>query len=150
MIKARITWKPYDQIARTQSPDWSELLQEARDSFSVEIAGLVFFLSACGAAEPALGESLAGKHARLGGISFLVTLLVLGLVMMLRRRSGYWSAEALVGAEVVLLCGMALTYLWRTRPSTGRPGSKAMMAVWLGGPRAACLPQAWDAGLRLS
>ena len=48
-------------------------------------------------------------------LPFALTLLVLGAVMMLRHRAGYWSAEALVGAELLLLCAMTLTYLWRNQ-----------------------------------
>ena len=44
-------------------------------------------------------------------LPFALTLIVLGTVMMLRRYAGYWSAEALVGIELVLLCGMVMTHL---------------------------------------
>lgn len=36
---------------------------------------------------------------------------LLGLVLLLRQRLGYWSAEALLGAELFLLGGMALTFI---------------------------------------
>ena len=111
---------------RTQSnsPDWAELFQEARDSFSVEIAGSAIFLAGLFAffslrgSDPWLSTMLGW-----GALPFALTLIVLGTVMMLRRYAGYWSAEALVGIELVLLCGLVMTYLlnndsvnWTTNP----------------------------------
>ena len=99
---------------RTQSnsTDWAELFQEARDSFSVEIAGLAIFLIGIFAlfslrsSDPWLSTMLGWA-----ALPFALTLIVLGTVMMLRRYAGYWSAEALVGIELVLLCGLVMTHL---------------------------------------
>lgn len=42
-----------------------------------------------------------------------VALVILGMVLILGQRSGYWSAEALFGAELFLLGLMALTFIRR-------------------------------------
>ncbi|MBW7881429.1 MAG: DNA translocase FtsK 4TM domain-containing protein [Caldilineaceae bacterium] len=39
------------------------------------------------------------------------SLVVIGLVILFRRRAGYWSAEALVGVELLLLGLMAVTHI---------------------------------------
>ena len=59
---------------------------------------------------------------------FAFGLMVLGGVLMLGDRAGYWSAEALVGAELVLLSLQSLTFLinnttvtW-VQPVTGEDG----------------------------
>ena len=42
---------------------------------------------------------------------FAASLVVLGLVLLFRQRAGYWSAEALVGIELLLLGLMTLSYV---------------------------------------
>ena len=42
---------------------------------------------------------------------FAASLVIIGLVLIFRRRAGYWSAEALIGVELLLLGLMALVPL---------------------------------------
>ena len=113
---------------RTETTDWGALLQDARDSFSLEILGLVIFLLG-GVALLSLRSNeitpwlvrMAGWTAPLIGL----VLIILGLVLMFRRRAGYWSAEALVGAELLLLALMVITFLGQAEeaaPTSGQIG----------------------------
>ena len=87
---------------RSNSPDWTNMFQELSDSFSGEIAGLIILVAGVVALFTLRGDdpwlvTVLGW----GAFPFAVTLIVLGTVLILRRYAGYWSAEALVGAEVV-------------------------------------------------
>lgn len=97
----------------SETSDWSALVQEARDSFSTELVGLFFLLAGGVALFSLRGADVPWLSRMLGWTApwFALTLIVLGVVLMLRRRAGYWSAEALVGAELTLLALMALTYI---------------------------------------
>jgi len=114
---------------RSNSPDWTNLLQELRDSFSGEIAGLLILVVGVVALFGLRGEdSWLVTVFGWAAFPFAATLTVLGTVMVLRRYAGYWSAEALVGAELVLICGLAMTFLlnneaveW-TAPTDGSDG----------------------------
>ncbi len=88
------------------------MVQELRDSFSIEIVGLVILV--CGVLSLlTLRSDEPWLRAMLGwaAFPFAATLIVLGTVMMLHRYAGYWSAEALVGAELVLICALGMTFL---------------------------------------
>jgi S-DNA-T family DNA segregation ATPase FtsK/SpoIIIE len=114
---------------RSNSPDWTNLIQELSDSFSGEIAGLIILVVGVVALFTLRGEdpwlvTVLGWAA----FPFAATLIVLGTVMVLRRYAGYWSAEAVVGAELVLICALAMTFLlnnetvdW-TAPTDGTGG----------------------------
>ncbi len=88
------------------------MVQELRDSFSIEIVGLVILIFGV-LALLSLRSDEPWLRAMLGwaAFPFAATLIVLGTVMMLRRYAGYWSAEALVGAELVLICALGMTFL---------------------------------------
>jgi S-DNA-T family DNA segregation ATPase FtsK/SpoIIIE len=94
--------------------------QELRENLSVELGGLLIFcvggllfLSLLGRNEPyATGlpwlTGMVGWTAPL----MVVTLMVIGGVLMLGRRAGYWSVEAIVGAELLLLALQLFSFLW--------------------------------------
>ena len=60
-----------------------------------------------GDGSPPLLTTLTGWTAPL----FAASLVIIGLVLIFRRRAGYWSAEALIGVELLLLGLMALVPL---------------------------------------
>ena len=97
----------------SETSDWSALMQEARDSFSTELVGLFFVLAGAAALFSLRGATTPWLVRMLGWTApwFALSLLLLGLVLILRRRAGYWSAEALIGAEMTLLSAAALTYI---------------------------------------
>ncbi len=70
------------------------------------IAGLALLLTLA-ADLPAWAELLFGWTAALVAL----TLIALGVIMLLGLRAGFWSAEALVGAELLLLSLQAGTYV---------------------------------------
>ena len=79
-----------------------------RELFAVAlmIAGVVLLLTIPGDI-PSWSERIFGWTASLVAL----TLLVVGVVMLLGIRAGFWSAEALVGAELLLLSLQAGTYV---------------------------------------
>ena len=95
-------------------------VQEVRENFNVEFIGFLLFL-----AGGILLFSLAGSPVnRLENLPWLIGMvgwtapwvalscLIVGGVLMLGERAGYWSAEALVGAELLLLSLQAGTFAW--------------------------------------
>ncbi|MCB9139202.1 MAG: DNA translocase FtsK [Caldilineaceae bacterium] len=118
---------------RPSSPNLEALWLELRDSISREMAGML--LVVLGAA--ALLSLLMGGAANVAWLTrmmgwtapwFALALIVAGAVLMLGERAGFWSAEALVGAELLLLSLQSLTFLanntsvtWR-QPVAGEDG----------------------------
>ncbi|MCB9118182.1 MAG: DNA translocase FtsK [Caldilinea sp.] len=60
-----------------------------------------------GDGSPPLLTTLTGWTAPL----FAASLVIIGLVLIFRRRAGYWSAEALIGVELLLLGLMGATFV---------------------------------------
>lgn len=65
-------------------------------------------------------------------------LLTLGVVLLLGQRTGYWSAEALVGGELLLLALAAGTFVANNVFVTWRAPTMAAMVDWWGGRWAVC------------
>src|SRR6187399_2883790 len=95
-----------------QLPDWDV---GWRDHFTVQLVGLVLaivgallFLSLRST------DSLPWLVAMTGWTAPLValTLLVIGGVLVMGDRAGYWSVEALLGIEMLLLGLQAGTFVW--------------------------------------
>lgn len=78
-------------------------------------------------------------------------LIVLGCVLIFGRRAGYWSAEALLGAEFLLLSLQAGTFVWynQTFDWSMRPTGEfgGLMGWGLGGILVAALGQTVAAGV---
>lgn len=105
---------------RTLAHWWAEL----SDNFSVELFGLALFLGGGGL----LLTLLRGGATSLYGVPWLVQMtgwtaplvalstMLVGALLMLRaqleRLGSYWSAEAIVGAELLLLSLQVGTFLW--------------------------------------
>lgn len=81
------------------------------------------------------GETVSWGEWLFGWTSALVGLLLaaLGVILLARRRAGYWSAEALVGAELLLLTVQAGTWLARNSSADWRlpaDGSNGGLVGW--------------------
>jgi S-DNA-T family DNA segregation ATPase FtsK/SpoIIIE len=104
------------QPSRSVWPVW---LIELRENFSVELLGLglfllggLFLLSLLPNNDP-YDRGLPWLTTMVGWTAPLLALalLVLGAVLMLGRRAGYWSVEAIVGVELWLLALQIGTFL---------------------------------------
>lgn len=104
----------------SQPNGFASWLQEARENFNVEFIGFLLFL----AGGILLFSLVSGRADRLDRLPWLVGMvgwtapwvalscLIIGGVLMLGERAGYWSAEALVGIELLLLSLQAGTFAW--------------------------------------
>jgi S-DNA-T family DNA segregation ATPase FtsK/SpoIIIE len=100
-------------------PAWLTWLTELRENFPVELLGLgifllggLFLLSLLPNNDP-YEQGLPWLSTMVGWTAPLValTLLILGAVLMLGNRAGYWSVEAIVGIELGLLALQTATLL---------------------------------------
>jgi len=101
-------------------------LADLKDNLPLEFIGLVLFLLGGGL----LLTLLRGGANSTLGVPYAVialgwtagwvalTLLITGAVFMLRERAGYWSIEAIVGVELLLLSGMTTAFLWNNEVVT--------------------------------
>jgi S-DNA-T family DNA segregation ATPase FtsK/SpoIIIE len=107
-----------------RSPNWQDLTSwwaELQESISLELVGLVLFLVggflllSLLPGDDAFSQSLPWLTGMVGWTAPLMALalLVLGAVLMLGERAGYWSVEAIVGAELLLLALQMGTFLWQ-------------------------------------
>lgn len=97
-----------------QAEHFPSLLGELRENFNVEFTGVFMFLLGGLALFSLRADAGIPWLVRVAGWTaplFAVTLLILGGVLMLRNRVGYWSAEALFGAELLLLSLAAGTFI---------------------------------------
>ncbi len=85
--------------------DWQQAFAELTDKLNRDVFGLVllvlggYLLFTTWLGDPAWIEGMVGWTAPLTSLAVMI----LGAVMIFERRLGYWSAEALVGAESLLL-----------------------------------------------
>lgn len=94
--------------------DVQAIVQELVETFSQEALGLAVFLLG-----GYFGFSLfaSGAQAWIAGLAgafawpLVISLLVLGAVLMLGERAGYWNPEAVVGVELLLLALAILAYI---------------------------------------
>lgn len=113
--------------------DLQESLSEEFIGFGFLIAGGLLALNLRFAQDTPWVVQMTGWTAPL----LAITLLVIGCVLIFGRRAGYWSAEAILGAECLLLSLQAGTFIlqndtfeWSMRP-TGEYGG--LMGWGLGG-----------------
>ncbi len=134
----------------------NQLWDEVRENVSVELIGLLFFLAG-GALLFSLvsGDNTSQPHlpwlvGMVGWTApfFAVAVMILGCVLMLGPRAGYWSAEAIVGAQLLLLSLQAGTFAWANATVTWRTyidGTNGGLVGWsLGSLLVAALGQ-WPA-----
>jgi len=106
----------------------NHLWEEVRENVSTELIGLLFFLGG-GALLFSLASGDGTPQSNLpwlvGMVGWTAPLLavavmILGCVLMLGPRAGYWSAEAIVGAQLLLLSLQAGTFVWANDMVTWR------------------------------
>lgn len=83
------------------------------------VAGVVLLLTLPGDI-PSWAERIFGWTAALVAL----TLVIVGVVLLLGPRAGFWSAEALVGAELLLLALQAGTYVRAADTLAGAPNAR--------------------------
>lgn len=95
--------------------------QYGRELFAMllVVAGLVLLLTLPGDIS-SWAERIFGWTAALVAL----TLITVGVVLLLGPRAGFWSAEALVGAELLLLALQAVTYVRAAERLTGTPSAR--------------------------
>lgn len=113
--RRRAAAPPPEPVAVNPLPkiDWQRIWTELTDNLNKDVFGLI--LLALGAyltfsswsSAPAWIERMFGWTAPLASFLLLVT----GLVLMVEEKLGYWSAEALVGAELLLLSLQSGTFV---------------------------------------
>jgi len=100
------------------------MLDELRESFSSEIIGMITLVAGAGALFSLRSGEGTPWLARMMGWTapwFAIVLIVIGVVLLLRDRAGYWSVEALVGAELLLLSLQAGTFVVNNSEVTWQP-----------------------------
>jgi S-DNA-T family DNA segregation ATPase FtsK/SpoIIIE len=110
---------------RTIRKWWDEL----RENLSAEFVGLILFLAGgfLLLSLVPIGDSLTQQLPWLTGMVgwtaplFAMTLMVAGAVLMLGERAGYWSAEALIGAELLLLALLMGSFVWNNAAPNWAP-----------------------------
>jgi S-DNA-T family DNA segregation ATPase FtsK/SpoIIIE len=122
----------------SSSSNFEALWHELRDSFSREMIGMIILVAGAAALLSLfLGDGTPWLERMLGWTApwFALALVILGGVLMLGERAGYWSAEALVGTELLLLSCQSLTFLFNNatvtwqKPLTGEDGGQVGWAV---------------------
>ncbi len=132
----------------------TSLLAELRANFSVEALGLVFFLLGgyFGFTLLAATDGVSWIERMLGSTAFLAIagLLLLGAVLMLGERAGYWNPQAVVGGELLLLGLAALAFVREESAVDWVPpvdGSSGGLLGWGVGSLLLSLLGRWPAGL---
>lgn len=98
----------------SKSADFINALRDLRDGMSSDLAGLLFLLLGGYWLVTLLDGSRVAWLAQVCGWMapwVALTTVGLGAVILLGQRAGYWSAEALVGVQLLLLTLMAGTFL---------------------------------------
>ncbi len=122
----------------SSSSNFEALWHELRDSFSREMIGMIILVvGAAALLSLFLSSGTPWLERMLGWTApwFALALVILGGVLMLGERAGYWSAEALVGAELLLLSCQSLTFLFNNatvtwqKPLMGEDGGQVGWAV---------------------
>lgn len=93
--------------------DWQRLWLELTDNFNKDVFGLIllvlgaYLLFTSRLQDPSWLERMVGWSATITALVLVIS----GLVLMLEERMGYWSAEALVGIELLLLALQSGTFV---------------------------------------
>ena len=141
---------------RTDNPttDLAALFAELRASFSSEAVGLACFLLGgfFGFSYLASTGSVAWIGRVLGGTTLLAVagLLLLGAVLMLGERAGYWNPQAIIGGELLLFGLAAFAFVRQNAAVDWVPpvdGSSGGLMGWGIGSLLVSLLGRWPGGL---
>jgi S-DNA-T family DNA segregation ATPase FtsK/SpoIIIE len=134
--------------------DLTALFAELRANFSKEGLGLVFFLLGgyFGFAFLSSTDGVSWIERMLGSTAFLaiIGLLLLGAVLMLGERAGYWNPQAIVGGELLLLGLAAFAFVQENAAVDWTPpadGSSGGLLGWGVGSLFVALLGRWPGGL---
>src|SRR3954453_14805584 len=96
------------------SPSLAEWDVGWRDQFGVQLVGLLLALVGAVLFLSLRGENLPWLVTMVGWTAplFALSLIVIGGVLVMGDRSGYWSIEALLGIEMLLIGLQAGAFVW--------------------------------------
>ncbi len=119
---------------QNNAPDFHAIWQELQENFSLPMIGLfVFLLGGYFSLTLLVSGETSWIATMMGWTAGLVavTVLGLGLILMLGDRAGYWNAQALVGAELLIL-GLQSGAFILEHPTADWSRATAGDAGWLG------------------
>jgi S-DNA-T family DNA segregation ATPase FtsK/SpoIIIE len=105
--------------AQLEVNQFPQLIFHWRENHRSEISGvLVFAIGVLALATWRTGDDVAWIERAVGWTAplFAASLLIAGIVLVLRERAGYWSAESLIGAELLLFSLAASNFVYRGNP----------------------------------
>ncbi len=121
-----------------QTQGLQEILAELQENVSREavggillVAGGYFLFTLFGPA--GLGAPWLAAMLGWTALPTALVLILVGLVLIFGERAGYWSAEALVGAELLLMVLAVATFVWQTQTVDWAPtmtGQKGGLLGW--------------------
>ncbi len=121
-----------------QTQGLQEILAELQENVSREAVGGILLVTGGYFLFTLFGPAGLGAPwlaAMLGWTALPTTLVLIlvGLVLIIGERAGYWSAEALVGAELLLMVLAVATFVWQTQTVDWAPtmtGQKGGLLGW--------------------
>jgi DNA segregation ATPase FtsK/SpoIIIE, S-DNA-T family len=119
----------------SNSSDLAVVWQELQENLSQEALGLFIFLTGGYLGFSLLVSGDASWVARMAGwtAGFVVLgLLLLGVILMIGERAGYWNPQAIVGAELALLSLQAGTFVLNNASPNWLPPAPGSASGWLG------------------
>ena len=129
---------PHTRRKNAQTQGLQEILAELQENVSREAVGVTllvvggyFLFTLFGT--PGLGAPWLAAMLGWTALPAALVLILLGVVLILGERAGYWSAEALVGAELLLLTLAVGTFVWQTQVVDWAPtmtGQKGGLLGW--------------------
>ena len=121
-----------------QTQGIQEILAELQENVSREAVGVTllvvggyFLITLFGT--PGIGAPWLAAMLGWTALPAALVLMLVGVVLILGERAGYWSAEALVGGELLLLTLAVGTFVWQTQSLDWAPtmtGQKGGLAGW--------------------
>jgi S-DNA-T family DNA segregation ATPase FtsK/SpoIIIE len=120
---------------QNKAPDFAAIWQEIEENFSQEALGLLFFglggylgFSLLVSGEASWIAHMAGWTAGL----VVLSLLLLGIILMVGERAGYWNPQALVGTELLFLTLQTGTFILNHHQADWSPPGINETGGWLG------------------
>ncbi|MBP7962430.1 MAG: DNA translocase FtsK [Caldilineaceae bacterium] len=129
---------PRKRTKNVQTQGLQEILTELQENVSREAVGGIllvaggYFLFTL-FAPAGLGAPWLAAMLGWTALPTAVVLILVGLILILGERAGYWSAEALVGTELLLMTLAVTTFVWQTQTVDWSPtmtGQKGGLLGW--------------------